>query len=166
MSIAPEYIFLVSSLLLYVSILAGRAGYKIGVPVLLFFLLVGMLFGSDGIGLKFDSAQHAQSVGMVAMSVILFAGGMDTQFKDIRPILKPGIVLSTAGVLLTAVFTGFFYLVAFGDELDGHWFFFAGCVVACRHDVVYGLRFCLCDTQFAKDAPQTKSASHARIGKR
>ncbi len=108
MSIAPEYIFLVSSLLLYVSILAGRAGYKIGVPVLLFFLLVGMLFGSDGIGLKFDSAQHAQSVGMVAMSVILFAGGMDTQFKDIRPILKPGIVLSTAGVLLTAVFTGFF----------------------------------------------------------
>ncbi|WP_349833366.1 potassium/proton antiporter, partial [Bacteroides fragilis] len=71
-------------------------------------LLVGMLFGSDGLGLQFHNAKIAQFIGMVALSVILFSGGMDTKFKEIRPILSPGIVLSTVGVFLTALFTGLF----------------------------------------------------------
>ena len=77
-------------------------------PALLLFLLVGMLFGSDGLGLQFHNAKIAQFIGMVALSVILFSGGMDTKFKEIRPILSPGIVLSTVGVFLTALFTGLF----------------------------------------------------------
>ena len=68
----------------------------------------GMLFGSDGLGLQFHNAKIAQFIGMVALSVILFSGGMDTKFKEIRPILSPGIVLSTVGVFLTALFTGLF----------------------------------------------------------
>ncbi|WP_044821011.1 potassium/proton antiporter [Bacteroides fragilis] len=99
---------LIGSILLFVSIVVGKTGYRFGVPALLLFLLVGMLFGSDGLGLQFHNAKIAQFIGMVALSVILFSGGMDTKFKEIRPILSPGIVLSTVGVFLTALFTGLF----------------------------------------------------------
>lgn len=101
-------ILLVGSVLLFVSIVVGKTGYRFGVPALLLFLVVGMLFGSDGLGLQFHNASEAQFIGMVALSIILFSGGMDTKFSDIRPILAPGIALSTVGVLLTAVFTGLF----------------------------------------------------------
>lgn len=108
MLFTAENILLVGSILLFISIVVGKTGYRFGVPALLLFLLVGMLFGSDGIGLQFHSAKTAQFIGMVALSVILFSGGMDTKFAEIRPILTPGIVLSTVGVLLTALFTGLF----------------------------------------------------------
>ncbi len=101
-------ILLIGSILLFVSIVVGKTGYRFGVPALLFFLVVGMLFGSDGLGLQFHNAKEAQFIGMVALSIILFSGGMDTKFTEIKPILTPGIVLSTAGVLLTALFTGLF----------------------------------------------------------
>lgn len=101
-------ILLIGSILLFVSIVVGKTGYRFGVPTLLLFLLVGMAFGSDGLGLQFHSAEEAQFIGMVALSIILFSGGMDTKIADIRPVLGPGILLSTVGVLLTALFTGFF----------------------------------------------------------
>ena len=101
-------ILLVGSVLLFVSIIVGKTGYKFGVPTLLLFLLVGMLFGSDGLGMQFHNADEAQFIGMVALSIILFSGGMDTKFNDIRPIMAQGIMLSTIGVLLTAFFTGIF----------------------------------------------------------
>ena len=108
MIFTAENILLIGSILLFVSIVVGKTGYRFGVPTLLLFLLVGMLFGSDGLGLQFHNAKIAQFIGMVALSVILFSGGMDTKFKEIRPILSPGIVLSTVGVFLTALFTGLF----------------------------------------------------------
>lgn len=108
MIFTAENILLIGSILLFVSIVVGKTGYRFGVPALLLFLLVGMLFGSDGLGLQFHNAKIAQFIGMVALSVILFSVGMDTKFKEIRPILSPGIVLSTVGVFLTALFTGLF----------------------------------------------------------
>nr|WP_302831149.1 potassium/proton antiporter [uncultured Bacteroides sp.] len=108
MLFTAENILLVGSILLFVSIIVGKTGYRFGVPALLLFLVVGMLFGSDGLGLQFHNAKEAQFIGMVALSIILFSGGMDTKFTEIKPILAPGIVLSTAGVLLTALFTGLF----------------------------------------------------------
>ncbi|MDL2213478.1 potassium/proton antiporter, partial [Bacteroides sp. OttesenSCG-928-N06] len=108
MSFSGENILLVGSVLLFVSIVVSKTGYRFGVPTLLLFLFVGMFFGSDGLGLQFSSAKEAQFIGMVALSIILFSGGMDTKFSEIKPILAPGIVLSTLGVLLTALFTGFF----------------------------------------------------------
>ena len=108
MIFTAENILLIGSILLFVSIVVGKTGYRFGVPALLLFLLDGMLFGSDGLGLQFHNAKIAQFIGMVALSVILFSGGMDTKFKEIRPILSPGIVLSTVGVFLTALFTGLF----------------------------------------------------------
>lgn len=87
MIFTAENILLIGSILLFVSIVVGKTGYRFGVPALLLFLLVGMLFGSDGLGLQFHNAKIAQFIGMVALSVILFSGGMDTKFKEIRPIL-------------------------------------------------------------------------------
>ena len=101
-------ILLIGSILLFVSIVVGKTGYRFGVPTLLLFLMVGMAFGSDGLGIQFHSAKEAQFIGMVALSIILFSGGMDTKFSDIKPILAQGIALSTLGVLLTALFAGLF----------------------------------------------------------
>ena len=106
--ITSENILLIGSVLLFVSILAGKTGYRFDVPVLLLFLFVGMLFGSDGLGLQFSNMESAQFIGMVALTIILFSGGMDTRFADVRPVVGPGAVLSTVGVLLTTVFTGLF----------------------------------------------------------
>lgn len=96
------------SILIFISILISKTGYRFGIPTLLLFLLVGMLFGSDGLGLQFNSAEDAQFIGMIALSIILFTGGMDTKYSDIRPVLKQGILLSTVGVLLTTLLTGLF----------------------------------------------------------
>lgn len=108
MIFTAENTLLIGSILLFVSIVVGKTGYRFGVPTLLLFLLVGMLFGSDGLGLQFHDAKEAQFIGMVALSIILFSGGMDTKFREIKPVLNPGIALSTAGVLLTTLFTGLF----------------------------------------------------------
>ena len=108
MTFTAGNILLIGSILLFISILVGKTGYRFGVPALLLFLVVGMLFGSDGIGFQFHNTKEAQFIGMVALSIILFSGGMDTKFREIKPILAPGIVLSTVGVLLTAFFTGMF----------------------------------------------------------
>lgn len=109
MEFSGENILLAGSILLFFSIVAGKTGYRFGVPALLLFLVVGMVFGNDGIGLlKFSNATQAQLIGMVALTVILFSGGMDTKFEEIKPIVWPGIVLSTLGVFLTALFTGVF----------------------------------------------------------
>lgn len=108
MYFSAENILLVGSILLFASIVVSKTGYRFGVPALLLFLLVGMFFGSDGLGMQFNDASEAQFIGMVSLSVILFSGGMDTKFTEVKPILGPGIVLSTLGVLLTALFTGLF----------------------------------------------------------
>lgn len=103
-----QNIFLIGSILVFTAIMVSRTGYKYGVPSLLAFLIVGMLFGSDGLGLIFNNYSQAQFVGIAALSVILFTGGMETKLKDIKPVLMQGVTLSTIGVLLTVVFTGFF----------------------------------------------------------
>ena len=103
-----ENILLIGSILLFVSIVVSKTGYRFGIPTLLVFFLVGMLFGSDGLGLQFHDAGEAQFIGMMALSIILFSGGMDTKYSDIKPVLPQGILLSTFGVLLTTIFTGFF----------------------------------------------------------
>ncbi len=101
-----ENILLVWALLLYVAVIAGKVAYRFGAPALLLFLGVGMVFGLHFI--KFESFEFTQFIGMIALCIILFSGGMDTKFSEIRPILGPGIVLATLGVVITAVVTGLF----------------------------------------------------------
>ncbi|ADY30096.1 MULTISPECIES: potassium/proton antiporter [Cellulophaga] len=109
MNLTIENILLVGSILLFISIIVGKTSYKFGVPTLLLFLVIGMLAGSDGIvGIKFDDPKLAQFIGVVSLNFILFSGGLDTNWNTVKPILKEGIVLSTIGVLLTAVTIGTF----------------------------------------------------------
>lgn len=106
--ITAENILLIDSILIFCSILISKTGYRFGIPTLLLFLLVGMFFGSDGLGIQFHSASDAQFVGMMALSIILFTGGMDTKLHEVRPVMVQGILLSTVGVLLTTLLTGAF----------------------------------------------------------
>ncbi len=117
-----ELILLVLSLLFFASIFTDKVGYKFGVPALLLFLAVGMLFGADGIGKFFNEdgigyildIDSAQAIGTVALCIILFSGGMDTKLSEIRPVMLPGLTLATLGVLLTAIITGVIIYYIFG----------------------------------------------------
>src|SRR5690606_10339146 len=106
MKVGVELVLFGVSVLFFLSILAGKAGYKFGVPALLLFLVVGMLCGSDGLGIQFENLQAAQTIGTIALCIILFSGGMDTKILEIRPIIAQGVILSTLGVLLTTLLTG------------------------------------------------------------
>ncbi|MCI6161051.1 MAG: potassium/proton antiporter [Prevotella sp.] len=117
MVFTPENIFLSGSVLILVSIVISKTGYRFGVPTLLLFIFTGMLFGSDGLGFQFDSPQVTQFIGMVSLSIILFSGGMETKFKDIKPVIAPGVVLSTAGVMMTTLVTGMF--ICFVSHIPG-----------------------------------------------
>ena len=111
MLLTTENIILIGALLLLVSVFAGKVAYRFGAPALLLFLGVGMLFWLRLI--SFNSAPVAQFVGMVALCIILFSGGMDTRYRAIRPVIGPGVVLATVGVALTAlIVAGFVYVVA------------------------------------------------------
>ena len=104
-----EHFILIGSILLFFSVIVGKTGYKFGIPTLLLFLLIGFVAGNDGLGLiHFDNPKLAQYIGIIALNIILFSGGMDTRISDIRPIVVAGITLATVGVLLTALITGFF----------------------------------------------------------
>lgn len=104
-----ESVFLGVSVLLLLSVLASKASARLGIPALLLFILIGMLAGSEGPGgIEFDYPRLAQSLGVVALVFILFAGGLDTEWASVRPILWHGIALSTVGVGLTAVLVAWF----------------------------------------------------------
>ena len=108
MNITIELFLLIASILLFFSLIVGKSGYRFGVPVLLLFLFIGFAAGSDGLGLQFGSPKIAQYIGVFALNIILFSGGMDTRFSEIKPVAVKGIVLATVGVLLTALITGLF----------------------------------------------------------
>lgn len=97
----------VASALTLVGVLASKLSARFGIPALLLFLGVGMLAGSDGPGgIAFDSAEVAQSLGVIALAFILFSGGLDTSWKEVRPVLPQGVTLATVGVLTTAAIVG------------------------------------------------------------
>ncbi len=106
LELSLELILLGLSVLFLLSIMAGKASSKFGVPALLLFLLVGMLCGSDGLGIQFEDIYVAQTIGTVALCIILFSGGMDTKISEIKPVAAQGLVLATVGVALMSLITG------------------------------------------------------------
>ena len=93
--VAIEHILLGAALLLLLSVIASKISRSLGVPALLLFLLIGMLAGSDGPGgIYFDDARLAQSLGVVALALILFSGGLDTEWSTVRPVIGHGLALS------------------------------------------------------------------------
>jgi len=116
-----EYILLAASVLLLVSIVASKISARLGIPALLLFLAVGMLAGSEGLGgIYFDDPFVAQFLGVVALVFILFAGGLDTEWAGIRPVLGLGIALATLGVLISAGLVAWFATIVLGfSVLEG-----------------------------------------------
>lgn len=100
---------MIGSVLIFISVLAGKTSLRIGVPTLILFLAIGMLAGSEGIGgIHFDNPGVAQFTGIVALNFILFSGGFETDWNSVRPVLWQGIALSVLGVLLTTFTLGLF----------------------------------------------------------
>ena len=117
--LSTEHIFIVVGILLIVSVLASKAADRFGIPSLLLFLIVGMLAGTDGIGqIEFNDAVSAKLVGDIALTIILFSGGLDTEWQKIRPVLKPGLSLATLGVVLSVVLVGTFAWLMLGSFSD------------------------------------------------
>lgn len=110
--IPVEYVLLIGSALIIVSIGIARLSENLGVPVLLLFIGVGMLAGSEGPGgIYFDDAHLAQSVGVIALVFILFAGGLDTKWPEVKPVFRQATILATLGVFITAMTVGLFAFV-------------------------------------------------------
>lgn len=100
-------------IILFISVYASKISEKIGFPMLLVFLILGMFLGSEGIvGIEFDNTLLAQAVGSVSLIFILYSGGLDTHWGHIKPVVVSGVMLATLGVVITAVIlAGFIYLM-------------------------------------------------------
>ena len=97
---------LLGAVLVMAGILSSLLALRFGAPLLLVFLVIGMLAGDSGPGgLQFDDVRTTYLVGSVALALILFDGGLRTRFQSIRAVLAPSMVLATIGVLLTALIT-------------------------------------------------------------
>lgn len=97
-----DYFILLGALLLIIGVLTTKFSTRIGVPALVLFIAVGMIVGSDGLGLiYFDNEKYAQLIGMLALIIILFEGGLQTKWKTVQSVLTPSLSLATIGVLIT-----------------------------------------------------------------
>jgi cell volume regulation protein A len=97
---------LLGALLVLAGILSSLVAMRFGAPLLLVFLVLGMLAGEGGPGqIKFDDVHATYVVGSIALALILFDGGLRTRLSTFRSVLAPAMVLATAGVLLTAALT-------------------------------------------------------------
>ena len=102
-----DYLILLASILLLAGIVSSKLSARMGIPVLVLFLLVGMAAGEEGLGgIAFDNAAAAHALGTLALAMILFDGGLQTPLSSIRLVWKPAATLATAGVLITALITG------------------------------------------------------------
>lgn len=107
--ISVEWLLLIVGLLLVLSALASKISDLLGLPVLVLFLAIGMLAGSDGPGgIYFDNAAVTQAVGVTALAFILFSGGLDTPLQRVRPVALAGLSMASIGVVVTAVIAGLF----------------------------------------------------------
>ncbi|MGB2739668.1 MAG: potassium/proton antiporter [Cognaticolwellia sp.] len=102
-----DQIILLAAVLILLGIISSQLSARLGLPVLVLFLIVGMLAGEDGPGgIFFDNAEAAHSLGTLALALILFDGGLQTPFKAIKQVWKPASALATFGVLITGAVTG------------------------------------------------------------
>lgn len=129
MIVSAENIILIGSALLIGSILAKKVSYRIRLPTLILFLIIGMLAGSEGIlGIEFQNYNLAQFIGIIALNFILFNGGLELNWKVVRPIIWQGLSLSILGVFLTAIVLGLF--VYYVTDLELYEAFLLGSIVS------------------------------------
>ena len=111
-------LMIICSLILLICITSTKILYKFGVPILLIFIVLGMLFGSDGIvGIYFDNYELASDICSIALIFIMFYGGFGTNWNMAKPVALQSIAMSSLGVVLTAGLTGLFCFLAFKTTL-------------------------------------------------
>ncbi len=102
-----DRLILVAGVLLLLGIASSKLSVRMGIPGLVFFLLLGMLAGSEGLGgIEFEDYVLAHAIGTIALALILFDGGLSTPMSNVRAVWKPSLLLATMGVVITAVVTG------------------------------------------------------------
>lgn len=127
--ISLEIILFTAAVLILISVTITKFSEKAGIPALLLFIAVGMFAGSEGVGgILFDDMALARNIGIIALIFILFAGGLDTNWSDVKPIVKSGTTLSTIGVFLTALFIGIF--VSYMFNVSFLWGFLVGGIIS------------------------------------
>lgn len=113
-----EQLIPAAALLLALSVVASKASGKMGLPALLIFIFIGMLAGSEGLGgIYFDNAPLAKAAGVLALSIILYSGGLSTDIGAVKPVVREGLALAVAGTALTALAVGLFAHFALGFQL-------------------------------------------------
>ena len=106
---AVNLFLLISAIVIVLCVVLNNVSNKIGIPMLLAFILLGMVFGSDGIvKIPFDNFDFTESICTVALIFIMFYGGFGTRWKEAKPVVVKAGILSTLGVALTAALTGLF----------------------------------------------------------
>ncbi|MDR1695280.1 MAG: potassium/proton antiporter [Endomicrobium sp.] len=129
MPVSFEVMLFIAALLVFFSVFFSKTSDKLGVPALLVFLVIGIVAGDESLGIiNFDNYNVANYIGIGALSYILFSGGVGTNWKDVKPVFSIGVVLATAGVLLTAVIMAFF--VSFIFKLGWKESFLLGAIVS------------------------------------
>lgn len=114
--IAIEHISIAIAILLLASVIASKAAMRLGVPSLLLFLFIGILAGSEGLGgIEYNNPELTRAIGDMALIIILFSGGLDTQWSKVRPVLIPGLTMATVGVGLTTILLGTFAWLILGS---------------------------------------------------
>lgn len=100
---------IILSCVLLLAMVFSKIAYRFGIPVLLLFLVIGMLFGSDGIlKIQFEDYNVAEVICSFALLMIIFYGGFETNWQKAKPVVVKSMIMSTAGTLITAVITGLF----------------------------------------------------------
>lgn len=107
-ALTTDSFILLTAILFLAGVLTTRFSSRLGVPSLILFIFVGIVMGSDVLGIiYFDNAAITQLIGVVALVIILFEGGLQTNWKDVRPVLVPSLSLATLGVLITSGIVAF-----------------------------------------------------------
>ena len=114
---------LIASTIVLLCIFSSKFTYRLGVPALLIFLVLGMLLGSDGVGIEFDDFQIAESVALFALAILIFYGGLGTRWATAKPMVVKASLLSSLGTIMTAIIAGLF------------------CTLILKVDILYGLLF-------------------------
>ncbi|PMR75444.1 potassium/proton antiporter [Billgrantia endophytica] len=113
-----DQVLLLAAILILIGIISSKISARLGLPVLVLFLIIGMLAGEGGIGgIVFDSPSAAHALGTLALAIILYDGGLQTPSASIKKVWKPSALLATVGVLVTALVTGLAASYVFGLPL-------------------------------------------------
>lgn len=114
-------LMIISGLVLIICITSSKVFYRFGVPMLLIFMILGMIFGSDGpVGIYFDNYELTSQICSLALVFIMFYGGFGTKWEMAKPVAIPSVLMSSLGVMITAGLTGLFcHLVMKTSALEG-----------------------------------------------